>query len=175
MLLNLTEPPTDHVEAQTQKARTASSFTKGPVMAQHLLSGSENAKGFRIWGAEGPSGQRTWIADVSPVIKNDRGDASDEGWDNAILIKETFNVATETGLTPRQLAERSCKLDRILSLLKNLQLPHGTCQPRSRQACTKCNAQDELDAMVSEFKGTTLRLSGTYVSDAPENVIDGSR
>jgi hypothetical protein len=50
-----------------------------------MLSGSENDKGFRVWASDGRDG-RTWIADVSPVIDNDRGDASEAGKANAKLI-----------------------------------------------------------------------------------------
>ena len=54
-----------------------------------MLSPSENDRGFRVFssddGVDHESGY-VWIADVSPVIKGDRGDASEEGKANARLI-----------------------------------------------------------------------------------------
>lgn len=55
--------------------------TKGPWHADVRLSGSENDRGWRVGGDDG-----TFVADVSPIIKNDRGDASEEGKANASLI-----------------------------------------------------------------------------------------
>lgn len=60
-------------------------FTPGPWTQAPLLSGSENDRGFRISAHDGCDGWM-WIADVSPVIYNERGDASDEGKANASLI-----------------------------------------------------------------------------------------
>ena len=59
--------------------------TPGPWRLSPLLSGSENDRGFRIFASDGRDGTM-WIADVSPVIDNDRGDASEEGKANARLI-----------------------------------------------------------------------------------------
>lgn len=74
------EGSADSVEVSGQKAHTP-----GPWEIHTLLSGSENAKGFRLWSSINEWGCKTWIADVSPVIK-DGGDASDEGRANAALI-----------------------------------------------------------------------------------------
>ena len=57
-----------------------SGHTPGPWKQYPILSGSENDKGFHVTAA------RVWIAEVSPVIKNERGDASEEGKANAALI-----------------------------------------------------------------------------------------
>jgi hypothetical protein len=62
-----------------------SGHTQGPWEQHALLSPSENDKGFRVTAFDGRDG-RMWIADVSPVIDNERGDASEEGKANARLI-----------------------------------------------------------------------------------------
>jgi hypothetical protein len=63
-----------------------SGHTPGPWAQYTILSGSENDKGFRIMATDESSGGFVWIADVSPVIDNERGDASDEDKANARLI-----------------------------------------------------------------------------------------
>ena len=50
-----------------------------------------------------------------------------------------------------------------MGLLRDTKMQHGTCQPRSRKACTACNAQEELDRLISEWKGFTL-----YATSSPE-------
>lgn len=47
----------------------------------------------------------------------------------------------------------------ILGMLRDTKMKHGTCQPRSRKACTACNAQEELDKIVAAWKGFTMELS----------------
>lgn len=51
------------------------------------------------------------------------------------------------------------KVERILDLLKTTKLEHGICQPRSRRACAACNAQDELNIVLAEWKGPTIHPS----------------
>lgn len=55
--------------------------TPGPWTHFPILSGSENDKGFCVTGVD-----RVWVADVSPMISNERGDASKEAEANARLI-----------------------------------------------------------------------------------------
>jgi hypothetical protein len=62
-----------------------SGHTPGPWTQDPFLSASENDKGFRV-SAPDARFRYVWIADVSPVIDNDRGDASEEGKANASLI-----------------------------------------------------------------------------------------
>lgn len=62
-----------------------SQHTRGPWKCVRLLSGSENDKGFRISARDDRDGW-VWIADVSPVIEDERGDASEQGKANARLI-----------------------------------------------------------------------------------------
>jgi hypothetical protein len=60
------------------------SHTPGPWYVSAKLSGSENDKGFIV--RAGMGADRVWIADVSPLIKDERGEASEEGKANASLI-----------------------------------------------------------------------------------------
>lgn len=62
-----------------------SEHTQGPWEHHAILSNSENDKGFRVMAHDGRDG-RMWIADVSPVINNERGETSEEGKANARLI-----------------------------------------------------------------------------------------
>lgn len=48
------------------------------------------------------------------------------------------------------------KYEHVLGLLRDTKMRHGTCQPRSRKACTACNAQEELDKIVKDWKGFTI-------------------
>lgn len=57
------------------------------------------------------------------------------------------------------LKEERRKKEHILGLLRDTKMKHGTCQPRSRKACTACNAQEDLDKIVEEWKGFTMELS----------------
>lgn len=63
------------------------------------------------------------------------------------------------------------KFDRVISLLKNIRLPHGTCNPRSRKACTNCNSREELDAIVDSWSGARLHLSEHAPKSADASVI----
>lgn len=48
------------------------------------------------------------------------------------------------------------KFHQVMGLLRDLQMEHGTCQPRERRACTHCNAQDDLNALVGQYKGPPI-------------------
>lgn len=51
------------------------------------------------------------------------------------------------------MTETERKYYEVMELLRKTKLPHGTCQPRERKACTHCNAVEELDRRVAEHKG----------------------
>ena len=40
-----------------------------------------------------------------------------------------------------------------MQCFKDMQLPHGLCKPRSRMACTNCNAADRLRELVDSYRG----------------------
>ena len=46
---------------------------------------------------------------------------------------------------------------RVMGLLRHMKKEHGLCEPRERKACTVCNAKDELEVMLSEYKGQPIR------------------
>lgn len=56
-----------------------------------------------------------------------------------------------------RIAADAAKFHQVMSLLSNLQMPHGTCRPRERRACTHCNARDDLDKMLAEYKGIPVQ------------------
>lgn len=41
----------------------------------------------------------------------------------------------------------------VMGCLRDMQMPHGLCKPRSRMACTNCNASDRLQAVISAYRG----------------------
>ena len=49
---------------------------------------------------------------------------------------------------------------RIMQLLRDSRKEHGTCQPRERRACTACNAAEEIDALLEEYRGAPVTLAG---------------
>lgn len=55
-------------------------------------------------------------------------------------------------------AEDAAKFHRVMGLLLNLQMAHGTCHPRERRACTNCNARDDLNQMIAEYNGAPVKL-----------------
>lgn len=44
--------------------------------------------------------------------------------------------------------------DRLLTLLRYTKMKHGQCHPREDRACTNCNAVEDLDKIVAEWKGS---------------------
>jgi len=62
------------------------------------------------------------------------------------------------GMTVVQLERLKAENDRLKSLAKAaLTMGHGVCEPRERQACTACNAADELRAIVRNWHGPTYK------------------
>lgn len=62
----------------------------------------------------------------------------------------------------RELAEArtdGAAYHRAMSLLLSMKMGHGLCAPRSRRACTHCNARDDLAAMVMAYRGPRVVLS----------------
>jgi hypothetical protein len=56
----------------------------------------------------------------------------------------------------KQIKEDADKYHRVMQLLRNMQMEHGLCEPRSRKACTHCNAKDELAEMLKNYKGRPI-------------------
>lgn len=51
---------------------------------------------------------------------------------------------------------------RVMSLLQSTKMEHGLCKPRERRACTACNACDDLDKMIDEYKGPKVVASEAH-------------
>lgn len=69
--------------------------------------------------------------------------------------------------TPAQLAHElaEAKADaaayhRVMSLLLATKMEHGLCKPRSRRACTHCNAREELERLLTAYGGPPIRAAG---------------
>lgn len=61
-----------------------------------------------------------------------------------------------SGIEPAAVTRYEALYNRVMSLLRNTKMPHGLCEPRERKACTHCNAEEELDKMLSEYKGARI-------------------
>jgi hypothetical protein len=48
---------------------------------------------------------------------------------------------------------------RVMTLLRNMTLEHGKCHPREAKACTNCNAEEELQVMLENYKGPRIVAS----------------
>lgn len=49
-------------------------------------------------------------------------------------------------------AEYAEKYHKVMSLIREANMEHGLCKPRERRSCTACNAKDDLEKMVAEYK-----------------------
>ena len=56
-------------------------------------------------------------------------------------------------------AEDAAKFHRSMSLLRKTKLKHGLRQPRERRACTHCNAVEDIEKMLAEYRGAPVRLA----------------
>jgi hypothetical protein len=109
---------------------TVAKHTTGPVIASGRI---RSVSGDRLYcGAVEPSvaigGYRGTIANTQSAA-HIGGISNDEAKANTDLIAEAFNVAHETGLTPRQLAERCVELEAAISevaaIWNRTDLPNG--------------------------------------------------
>ncbi len=48
------------------------------------------------------------------------------------------------------------KYHEVMQLLRRTKMEHGACKPRTRRACTHCNALEELDKLLAEYKGPRI-------------------
>jgi len=54
--------------------------------------------------------------------------------------------------------EAAGQYHKVMALLRSTKMEHGLCQPRSRRACTHCNAVDELNELISGYHGAPIEL-----------------
>lgn len=91
------------------QADAVGAHTPGPVTIRQRANNAGDPNGrFVILGAEHSLREEFFICEM-PFAAVRSGDAA-ECKANSLLIAEAFDVATETGLTPRQLAERHADL-----------------------------------------------------------------
>src|SRR5690606_14906425 len=95
--------------------------TPGPVEICTCLHGLYRVD---IMAHEGRKSVATVVVKRPPVNRDMEAEDYPEGWANAHLIAEAFNVHHETGLTPRQLAEQRAEmiaaLERLLRRAESL-------------------------------------------------------
>lgn len=112
-----------------------SKHTPGEWLFRPILSNSENDKGFRVFshddGIDHESGY-VWIADVSPVIDNERGDASEEGKANTRLIA----AAPE-----------------LLEAAKLVMEHSGLLFHPGEDGCRMCDARFRIQAAIAKAEG----------------------
>ncbi len=53
----------------------------------------------------------------------------------------------------RVLQEDAENYHRVMGWLQDMSQPHGLCSPRSRLACTHCNAKDGLAQLRQGYRG----------------------
>lgn len=58
-----------------------------------------------------------------------------------------------------ELLEIEQKYYSVMEALRKLKMPHGTCFPRERKACTHCAAAERLLKLQAEYKGPRVRLA----------------
>lgn len=103
-------------------------------------------------GSAGPDAYRGWmnLGDRQPTWRADHEYRRIPGlpWPRA--------MAAGTG-ADRQAADAS-EYHRVMRLLLDMRMPHGTCEPRARRACTACNAAEALEKMLAGYKGAPIVL-----------------
>ena len=57
---------------------------------------------------------------------------------------------------------------KVMELLRNTRLGHGTCVPRSRRACSHCNAIDDIASMLGNYKGPRIFATGLSANKSPQ-------
>lgn len=82
-----------------------------------------------------------------------------EAFDNGYLWGQKSIVNTLLEDSKKETAEERAKYEGIMELLRDSRMKHGTCKPRSRKACTACNAQEILDKRIAQWRGPTIALS----------------
>lgn len=67
------------------------------------------------------------------------------------------------------------KYHKLLALLIDTTRPHGLCEPRNRHACLHCNAQDEIDRIVSSYQVRPFVKSNGCAALAQHHGTDGEK
>lgn len=54
---------------------------------------------------------------------------------------------------------------KVMDLLQRTKMDHGLCKPRSRRACSHCNAVDDLEILTNEYLGAPIVLSQQHATN----------
>lgn len=77
--------------------------------------------------------------------------------DAKIAVKDRLQGEIERAVQAER--EDARAYHHVMSLLRNTKMEHGLCQPRERRACTHCNAIEELDKLLKDYKGARIVAS----------------
>lgn len=58
-----------------------------------------------------------------------------------------------------QLAEKSDEAllyHKVMQALRRTKMQHGKCEPRSDRACAHCNALEDIEKLLSEYRGPRI-------------------
>ena len=87
----------------------------------------------------------------------------------AALHREALIASGE--LVPREQVEADKRdaerYHKVMHLLRDAKMDHGLCQPRERRACTRCNALDDIEKIISEYKGMGLTIQSDRARSQP--------
>lgn len=75
---------------------------------------------------------------------------------NAEVITEKNKMQAALDRSEGALKERETAYCELMGFIRSTKMKHGLCHPRERKACTACNAQDYIDALLSEWKGAPI-------------------
>ena len=126
-----------------------SKCTKGPVEAEQILGGENQ---WRVCSIS----EDCYIADVywgaGMRLRRNGG----EPRHNALLVAEAFNVATETGRSPRQLADWQAGAVKMIQKMRAWLADNLDCQCEHGHVCHECNLLGEMSDLLSDL----LRSAG---------------
>lgn len=83
---------------------------------------------------------------------------SPAGPDQRREILQRKDMPNVTTLLAQQLAASERELTNVLSLVRSTFMEHGLCEPRSRKACSACNARDKLREIIEAWKGPKVTV-----------------
>lgn len=108
-------------------------------------------EGLKIFTIEGPL-----MASIGDwIIKDVKGECYPCKPDIFMATYEAADRMMHPTMKDREDAE---KYHRVMELLRSARMEHGLCKPRDRRACTACNAKDDLEKLISEYRGAPVVL-----------------
>ena len=95
------------------------------------------------------------------------------GWKRAIIDHarelERELIAAQTALSAAEQRAEAMGSDVrqyhiVMAWLRDMNLPHGKCEPRSDKACTHCNAADCLSAFMLCYRGAPVSIQPAAIA-----------